>query len=157
MAISKAKTKGTAVKKPAGKVARFNPTTTLNITKTTLIGDCIDEVANIDREIDKLMAGVSALKKVREEKVTLLLEAYAAEHITSSKGSLATAYVSKTKLATVKDWASVEAYVYKHKAFDLFQRRIMNSAYFDRIAAGENIAGVDVYERVDLRFKANKE
>ena len=122
----------------------------------SLLGVRIDNVAYIDAQIDALMGKVNELKRKRDEMVGDLLVTFNEERITSSKGAMATASVHKTRVATVKDWAAVEAYVYKHKAFDLFQRRITSSAYFDRKAEGIEIAGVEVFERVDMRIVRNR-
>jgi hypothetical protein len=121
------------------------------------IGLQIDVIHALDVAIDQQMAKVKMLQKEREERVVDLMAAMNSENVSSAKGKHALAYISKTRLATVKDWHAVEAFVYKYKAFDLFQRRIMNSAYFDRTEAGEKIPGVDVFERVDLRFKGVKD
>jgi hypothetical protein len=124
--------------------------------KGDTLGGQVDAVMRIDGRIDALMAQVNALKKSREAMVVALMDNFTAQQVSQAKGSLGLAYVNETKHPQCTDWAAFEGYVYKYKAFDMFQRRITGKAYFDRVEAGEQIPGVEVFTKVDLRFRSNK-
>jgi hypothetical protein len=156
MALNKSKTKIKPTKKKAAPKSPPKSAPASPEEAGKKLGPAIDEVHAVDAEIDAAMAKVKIIQDRRAKLVTDLMTQFTALQIQSAKGSKVIAYLSETKHPTVKDWAAVEAYVYKYKAFELFQRRITSTAYFDRIAAGEAIEGVEVFTRIDMKFKANR-
>lgn len=50
----------------------------------------------------------------------------------------------------VTDWAVFTAYVKKHDAFDVFQRRLNDGAIKERMEAGEDVPALDFYDAESL-------
>lgn len=57
-------------------------------------------------------------------------------------GSVARVTVQNKEVLQVEDWSSFYAYVHKHKAYELLQKRLSNGAIEERVAEGEKIPGV---------------
>ena len=60
-------------------------------------------------------------------------------------GKLARVTVSNKSTPQVKDWDAFNAYVKKHNAFELLQRRLSVAAVEERLEAGVNLPGVEVF------------
>lgn len=113
---------------------------------------------------DKIGAALDLLykknlkKKALEEKVKAedaeidLVEAhifrlFAREGIESGRGRFLQVSKSIRYIPTVKDWEKFDAYVIKNKATDLYHRRISSTAYNARIENGEEVPGVEIFEK----------
>ena len=68
----------------------------------------------------------------------------------------ATVSVKRTTVPTVEDWPAFDAYVLKHKALDLLQRRVTVSAWRERVEAGKVVPGVVAFEKTDLNWRTVK-
>ena len=107
-----------------------------------------------------LGAKIDALYTLREKRLAIersadVLRAKEAEfkesilaHLTSEKaqrasGKLATCSATVTVVGKAYDWAKIWEYAKKRDASDLFQRRINNKAWLDRVEAGEKILGIE--------------
>lgn len=118
------------------------------------LGKALDELAKIHKKLDKAEAAAAAVKKVYDEAKQALLLEYNKAGATSVKSKLATGYISVSDIISVTDWPAFEAYVYKHKAFELFQRRAAVRATIDRLEAGEKVPVVKDTRRT-LNIKLN--
>lgn len=68
----------------------------------------------------------------------------------------ATVSVKRTTVPTVEDWPALDAYILKHKALDLLQRRVTVGAWRERVEAGKVVPGVVAFEKVDLNWRTAK-
>lgn len=86
----------------------------------------------------------------RLEELESQLKNYFIENLPKSKASGISGQIANVKIETkpipqVEDWDKFYAYVHKHKAFDLFQRRIAEGAAKERMDEGEKIPGVEIF------------
>lgn len=93
---------------------------------------------DISRRVERLEALESQLKN------------YFVENLPKSNASGISGLVARVQIETkpipqVEDWDKFYAYVHKHKAFDLFQRRIAEGAAKERMDEGKKIPGVGIF------------
>lgn len=127
--------------------------TTADKTVLTTLRANIGKARTLDTQIAALKAKLATLTAQRDGIEDEILRTMTAQQIDAVKWRDVTAYVSRTKVGNVKDWAALEAYIARKKAYDLFQRRLHNRAYFDRLEAGEKVPGVEIFERVNVNFR----
>lgn len=109
------------------------------------IGDLIDKLYRQDKEIDDIEATLREAKSVRENIQEKLLESFGTDKLSGAKGKLAMAIVKKTPHPSIKHYPKFLKYVIANKAWDLFQKRVTSTAYFDRIEQGAEIPGIEIY------------
>lgn len=120
--------------------------------------------------MDTLGALSDALYEIREKKGILngqlrdlsaeetsiesrLLEEMQRQGTTICRGNYATVSVSKSELPQVIDWEKVYFWVSRHKAPQLFQRRLSVDAYREILESGKTIPGITTYERTTLNVR----
>lgn len=69
-------------------------------------------------------------------------------------GETMMAYIRTNTEVKVNDWEALQAYVVKHNAFDMLQRRVSPAAIAARLEAGETIACVSVEKSEGLIIKS---
>lgn len=116
------------------------------------IGTLIDNMADIDHDIDVLQAAIKKLNKKRAVIEGKLMAAFEKQKIGKASGRRANAGLSSRRHPSIKDMAKFNRYVLQKKAFDLYQRRINSKAYFDRLAEGDAVPGVEVYEHFFIKI-----
>jgi hypothetical protein len=78
------------------------------------------------------------------------LKEYIIENLPKSKangitGSIARVELDKKAIPSVKDWDAFYAYIAKHQAWELLQRRPAEAAVKERWEAGETVPGVEKF------------
>ena len=125
---------------------------------TTLdLGACIDALyearaARLDKqhEVEALAAEEG---RIKEHLLTQLAE----NKLEKATGRRATASITRTIAGSIKDWDRFTAYVKKHNAFDLLERRVGQTAFRARIEAGALVPGVEAFPVVNLSLtKSNR-
>lgn len=111
------------------------------------IGELIDKMATIDKEVSKLQALIKKHNERRSLVEKKLMRAFEKQGINKASGKLANALDSSRRHPTIKDLAKLNKYIQKRGAYDLYQRRINAKAYFDRLEQGEAVPGIEVFER----------
>lgn len=121
----------------------------VDLTKLDL-GACIDALYEArahrlaqQKEVETLAAEEGRIKEY-------LLQQLAENKLEGAKGRLATAATRRTVVPVLKEWGVFTAYVAKHKAFDLFERRVSRLAFRERLDAGEVVPGVEPFTVVEL-------
>ena len=123
------------------------------ITPQTL-GAMIDELKAIDLQRKELANQDKVLAdqyKILEAQVMRRLDE---EETTMSRGKHASATITETTVAQVKDWDSFYEFVTENDALFLLQRRVANAAYRDLIDAGETVPGVVPFIKRALSVRA---
>ena len=123
------------------------------ITPQTL-GAMIDELKAIDLQRKALANQDKVLAdqyKLLEAQVMRRLDE---EETTMSRGKRASATITETTVAQVKDWDSFYEFVTENDALFLLQRRVANAAYRDLIDAGETVPGVVPFIKRALSVRA---
>lgn len=115
--------------------------------KVKTLGQSIDELYRLDKEISEQNAKLKALNSTRFKLETLMLDDFGAKEIRGASGKLGKASIRKTEHATVKDRKKFFSYVLKNKAFDLLQNRVTSKAFFDRKSEGVIVPGIDIFVR----------
>jgi phage shock protein A len=111
------------------------------------VGELIDRVATVDMELDALKMKMKELGKKRSAIEVKLMSALEKQKVNKATGKLAHAKLDSRRHPSIKDMKKFNKYVKANDAFDLYQRRINSTAYFDRLKEGEEVPGVDVFER----------
>jgi hypothetical protein len=114
------------------------------------MGTCADKLFKI-RE-NKAIAKKALAVIEHEEKA---LKLHIIDNLPKSKasgiaGKLARVSVIIKEVPQVKDWKKFYAYVKKHGAFDLMQRRLSEGAIKDRWEDGKKIPGVESFKVVSV-------
>jgi hypothetical protein len=126
------------------------------------LGACVDLALTLrddrlafQREIEEKLEALKAKESEIEEHI---LASFDKSDIEGAKGSIASASVSRLVVPAVKDWPKAFAYIAKHKAWDLMEKRMARVAFRDRTEAGEVIPGVESFTKVGLNLsRINKE
>lgn len=95
-------------------------------------------------------ARIAEMKEKEKEIADAIVNGFSKQEIESARGTVATASIKTTVSATVKDFPAVWAWAKKHDAIDLFYKRIVSSAYQERIDAGEDVPGVERFVNKEL-------
>lgn len=114
------------------------------------LGDAIDlayTLRAIRLEHDRAAEAESKRMKAEEEEInTHIIAQLKASKLDGGRGSICTASWSEDQKPSVKDWAAVYAYIYKHKAFDLLERRIGKLAFKARLENNEKVPGIETFD-----------
>ena len=100
----------------------------------------------VQKEVDS----IRDLERTYEEHI---LHTFTGDEIEGARGVVATASRNISLVATVADWDKVFAYVKRHNAFDLIQKRINNAAARERWDDNKEIPGVEQFDRVTLSLR----
>jgi hypothetical protein len=111
----------------------------------------IDLVKKLRANLDAAKAKLKPLEKRIDEEEAALLEIMVETHTESVRGKLGRATVLRALVPSIEDVKKFEAYVIKHRAFDLYQRRLNTTAWRDRVDAGDPVPGIKGFQRVSLR------
>lgn len=120
------------------------------------MGTMIDELYARDELVRKATSNLAQLKRERAEHEAKMLKKFNSEDLKGAKGSRALAMVTTLKSPTVKNFKKMLKYIKRHNAFDLLQRRIASQAYFARLEEGEEVPGVEVFERDRISVRKRK-
>lgn len=139
----------TTAKTPAAKKAVLKP-----IEKMT-DGELIDHMFG-QRELKRALdEEISAIQAKYDEAMAALMERMekaGTDKVASSKASVT---MSVTTVATNMDWDKVYAYITKHKAFHLLEKRVANAAYREALSLNpRGIPGITPFERKTLNLRA---
>lgn len=99
------------------------------------------------------------MKKMKQKRAKLenaLLSKFGKDKIDGCKGATAIASIRKARFPSIKDMRKFHQYILKHKALDLLQNRVASKAYFARLEEGENVPGINIFERVSVSIRGRK-
>lgn len=119
------------------------------------LGDRIDALHALreqKRELNKQLKDVDSEVKDLEAE---LLEAMHEQGLDQTRGSLATASISKSVVPQVEDWDKFHAFLIKNKMPWLLQRRVSADAYREVLERRKNrkIPGVSNFEKETLNLR----
>lgn len=117
------------------------------------LGASIDQLWSLRKRIQDCEKEARELKAEFSQIETKLLRDFGDEGIDGSKGGKAVASIRTAKFPTIKNRAKLERFILKNRALDLFQNRLSSKAYFDRLENGEDVPGVEVFERVGISLR----
>lgn len=120
----------------------------LRIPKT--LGAQIDKLATLRAERLAAEKRVEAMKSDESALREVILAHLARERMAKGSGKLATASAVTKVVGKVEDWAKVWEFAKANDAPDLFQRRLNNKAWLDRLETGTRVPGVERETVVEL-------
>lgn len=84
-----------------------------------------------------------------------LMESMQADGLSQIKGAGLTVSIGRSIVPAGKDWTRFLAYVHRHKAYHLLERRIHTTAWREEVEKLKNkpVPGVEAFERVRLTVK----
>lgn len=143
--------RGNALKKPL-------PSATEESKITGSIGKDIDQLAEIRDQLAELE---EQKKKLTEKKTALeerLLESMKNQGLDKASGTKGTVSRSESDVPRVTDWDAFAAYLYRHKAIHLLERRPATAAWREECAArkGKLVPGTEAFTKVSLNFRSIK-
>jgi hypothetical protein len=103
----------------------------------------------LDKEVTELKSQETQLK-------TYLIDNLPKSEATGVAGRVARATIVTKDEPTVEDWDQFRAYVKKHNAWDLLQKRVGVTAVKARWEEGEEIPGVGHFQSVDVSLSKVK-
>lgn len=118
------------------------------------IGKKIDKVFELRGKKAALEASVSAIKEQLDTLEGELMGEMAQAGMEKAATKLGTASVSISVVASVEDWDSFLAYVYKNKAGHLLQRRISDPAWRELMELGKKVPGTVPFSKKRVNFRA---
>lgn len=134
-------------------VTAFN----INEFKNLSYGDQVDALCTMDDAIKKIKTVLTKYDGLFKVAKQLLESELIEEKSTGVAGSMGDRVaIDKTVVAQFKNWDQFCKYVARNKAFYLFQRRINNSEYRDKLEQGKQIPGLEPFTKKSLRIVRKK-
>jgi hypothetical protein len=125
----------------------------LNLLKTKP-GAIVDHLYNLRAERLQLQKAVDELKSEQKRIEDYLINTLTKEELSKLAGKVASVTLTKSEQANVIDWLPFQAYVKKHGAFELYQKRVSIEAVRERWAQGKEIPGLERF--IALSLSINK-
>jgi hypothetical protein len=122
--------------------------------KLSTLADRLGKLSEAIEARRKAQAAADAAQEVEDGLRAAVLQAMLDAEIESTRGAGMTVSVRRSTVPQVQDWAALDAYIVKHKALDLLQRRVSATAWRERVDAGQEVPGVTAFTRVDLSTRA---
>ena len=97
----------------------------------------------LDRESKELKEQETALK-------TFIIDKLKQDGSEGNRGQLATCSIIRSREAAVLDWQAYMKFLAGEEAWELVQQRVSITALRERWDAGQEIPGVEMYEKEDL-------
>lgn len=119
------------------------------------IGDRIEELHHLRNQIRVDEAALKELKEEFDRKQWELMQQMEDAGLDQAKSNSATVFVSKDVMPTVKDWEALTQYIKDNDAHYLFQKRITQTAWKELVEMGEEVPGVEAFEKPKLNMRAN--
>lgn len=111
------------------------------------ISELIDEIVRVKANREKLNTDAAELTKTLAVLEKDLMEAMAAAGTVKAASDAGhSCKMEKKVYPAIKDWSLFYDYVQKTNSFDLLHKRLSNTAFRDRWAAGEEIPGTSSSE-----------
>jgi hypothetical protein len=115
------------------------------------MGELIDGMSDVMDAIDKLEAKIKKLNGDYNELESDLMASFEKARVNKAAGKKASASLGSSRHPNITDMEAFNNYIMKHRAFDLYQRRINSKAYFDRLENKDAVPGVKVFEKFKVK------
>jgi len=114
------------------------------------LGACADRVYALRQERLAAQKVVDALEEEEKALREHIINTLPKSEATGAAGQVARVTVVTKDIPQVKDWEKFYAYVKRHNAWDLMQRRLAATAVTERWEAGKEVPGVEHFTAVTL-------
>lgn len=112
--------------------------------------DAVAQLAALKTQISELNTQLNDLKRAKTNIEIGIIEDMNLDKLSLARTDFGTVSITKTDVASVKDWPAFEAYIYEHRALHLLQRRPSDTAYRDEIKVQGQLPGVETFTKVAL-------
>ena len=109
------------------------------------LGGCADMLYELREERKKLQQEVDAVEEEEKALKEYIIQTLPKSQASGVAGKLARVTVITKPVPQVQDWGKFYAYVKKHNAFELMQRRLSDQAVKERWEAGKKVPGVEPF------------
>jgi hypothetical protein len=120
-------------------------------------GECADALWLLRERRRKAEAVVTALRAEYDELQDHALDVLHDARTDIAAGKRGRVSKNVALVPTVKDWDQVYGWITKHKALDLFERRLSTTAWRERLEAKVVVPGIEPFQRVTLHLTGVKE
>jgi hypothetical protein len=124
------------------------------------IGACVDRMGALQLEINTATLNYTRitepLKAEYDGIEEHLIKNIPKENLEGAIGKLYTVMIEHPSFPQVKDWAKLYAYIVKHNAFELLQKRPTVSAFRERWDAKVVVPGVEIFRDTKLKLSPRK-
>jgi hypothetical protein len=119
------------------------------------LGALIDYDCELRERIRVLTKQADDLKTERDQIELQILEMMDAQGVTQTRGAKATASVSESVVAHVKDWDRFWGYIGRTKQFHLLERRPANAAFRELLTQrnGKEIPGAEPFTKRSINLR----
>lgn len=114
------------------------------------VAACADRLYACREERAKAQRVVDALEKEEKALKEHLIQMLPKGEASGTMGKVAKAYVYSKPIYQAQDWPKVWAYVKKHDAWELLQKRLSTEAVAERFEAKKKIPGIGVFNVVSV-------
>lgn len=120
------------------------------------LGRLIDAAFAADDAYRRAQDKADDLKNKLDAIKAELLEALIAEKLDASATKLGKAAIRREFVPSVNDWGKVYAFIKKHDAFELLQKRMTATAWRERYENDELVPGTEAFQNVSVRLSRTK-
>ena len=114
------------------------------------LGSCADKLYRLKTSRLAAQKIVDGLEEEEKALKAHIIDTLPKSEASGVAGRLVRVSISKKDVPQVKDWVKFRAYVKKHNAFDLLQKRLSSKAILDRLDDGKKIPGVEMFTAVSV-------
>jgi hypothetical protein len=116
------------------------------------VGQVINDLAEVRKEIMKKNAEVKDLQKEKSELEAVLMARFKEQGVTRMAADGYTVTLAKQTVPTIKDWTAFSKYVVENDALYLLQRRLSPAPYRDLLDQGQQVPGLEPFEVESIGF-----
>jgi seryl-tRNA synthetase len=116
--------------------------TTNAVVKRTNMDQLIAKILELRTKVSELEAEAEELRVERNTLENNLMEAMASMGVSQLGSSLGTATMQRKVKYALSNWEEFMAYVVETESYDLLQKRISTKAVGERLAADEEVPGI---------------
>lgn len=120
-------------------------------TEAAPLGQRIDTLFSLRREIDAAEAEVKKLKQLEAKFEKDLIEQFGKSELEGAAGSSAKAKLVARDHPSIEDREKFNAYVLENKALDLFHQRVSSTAWKARRDMGDEVPGLRVFTSISVK------
>jgi hypothetical protein len=114
------------------------------------LGACVDKLYRLRGEKSEATKKVKMLEEQINAVKAHLIEELPRADANGISGKVAKGELTKKKVGTVKNWDRFYAYIRRHKAHHLMQRRVSNTALNEVWEGGKKVPGVEPFTVIDV-------
>ena len=121
------------------------------------IGQCLARLAKLQNEQDAIAAKLAPIAKEEAALRDHMLEQFKKEELNGARGSGKSLSITKINVPVLKDWKKFFKFASRKGNRDLLPRSVSTTAWRERVEAGKQVPGVEMFTKIGLRVNTIKE